>query len=84
MYSGIVSITSDAGKSPTNLKRISPRITPKNCLNKDMRASKSFAVPETRLRDVISSNAVVMANPGIKTILTHMMRDETLAMIFLM
>ena len=43
-----------------------PSKTPKNCLNNKIIASKSFAPPETKLLEVISSKAVVIANPGMK------------------
>ena len=43
-----------------------PSSTPKNNLNNKITASNSFAPPETKLLEVISSKAVVIANPGIK------------------
>ena len=46
-----------------------PSNTPKNCLNNTIMASKSFAAPDTKLLEVISSKAVVIAKPGIKMII---------------
>jgi hypothetical protein len=60
-------------RSRKNFKKVRPRITPKNCLNKEIRASKSFAVPETKFFEVISSRAVVMASPGTKIIMADTM-----------
>jgi hypothetical protein len=61
------------------LKQVNPSITPKNCLNNDMIASKSFAVPETRLLFVISSKALVIASPGTKIMMAATMVSPILS-----
>ena len=65
-------------KSITDDMTAKPSKTPKNCLNKEIIESNNFATPETRFFAVISSNAFVIANPGIKIIMADSMVMPTL------